>query len=112
MNLFEQNKNKVNHLICLGKGDLATREVIHLYIDQFGRIGDVQYYTGIAEIVETYDNSNTEDLRNDGIKRFTEIRNTDKAEIDLSEMERFVRIFKGEENRISFKKKENVEETK
>ena len=83
----EQNKDKVNHLICLGKGDLAAREVIHLYIDQFGRIGDVQYYTGLAEIVETYDNSSSEDLRNDGIKRFTEIRNNDKAEIDLSEME-------------------------
>ena len=81
----EQNKDKVNHLICLGKGDLAAREVIHLYVDQFGRIGDVQYYTGLAEIVETYENSNSEDLRNDGIKKFKELRNIDKAEIDLSE---------------------------
>ena len=81
----EQNKDKVNHLICLGKGDLAAREVIHLYVDQFGRIGDVQYYTGIDEIVDTYDNSNTDDLRSDGIKHFKELRNNDKAEISLSE---------------------------
>ena len=81
----EQNNDKVNHLICLGKGDLAAREVIHLYADQFGKIGDVQYYTGLDEICDTYENTNSEDLRSDGIKRFTELRNNDKAEISLSE---------------------------
>ena len=83
----EQHKDKVNHLICLGKGDLAEREVIHLYADQFGRIGDVQYYTGIDEIVETYDNSNSDNLRRDGIAKMTELRNNDKAEIALPETE-------------------------
>lgn len=83
----ERHSDKVNHLVCLGKGDLADREVVHLYVDQFGRIGDVQYYTGIAEIADTYENSNSEDLRSDGINHFTEIRNTDNAEIALSEME-------------------------
>ena len=83
----EQNKDKVNHLICLGKGDLAAREVIHLYVDQFGRIGDVQYYTGLDEIVDTYDNSNSDDLRSDGTKHFKELRNNDKAKISLSEAE-------------------------
>jgi hypothetical protein len=81
----EQNKDKVNHLICLGKGDLAEREVIHLYADQFGQIGDVQYFTGLSEIADTYENANSEDLRSDGVKHFTELRNNDKAEIDLSE---------------------------
>ena len=81
----EQNKDKVNHLVCLGKGDLAAREVIHLYADQFGRIGDAQHYTGIAEIVETYENSNSDDLRSDGVKKFAELRNNDKAEISLLE---------------------------
>lgn len=81
----EQHKQKVNHLICLGKGDLAEREVIHLYVDQFGRIGDVQYYTGLAEICDTYDNSNSDDLRSDGITKLEELRNNDKAEIALSE---------------------------
>ena len=83
----EQNKDKVNHLICLGKGDLAAREVIHLYADQFGRIGDVQYYTGLNEIAETYENTNSENLRSDGEKKFAELRNNDKAEISLSETE-------------------------
>ena len=83
----EQHQKKVNHLICLGKGDLAAREVIHLYADQFGRIGDVQYYTGLDEIADTYDNSNSDDLRSDGIEKLTELRNTDMAEIALPEAE-------------------------
>ena len=83
----EQHKQKVNHLVCLGKGDLAAREVIHLYVDQFGRIGDVQYYTGLDEIADTYDNSNSDDLRSDGIARLNELRNIDTAEIALSETE-------------------------
>lgn len=83
----EQHSKKVNHLICLGKGDLAEREVIHLYVDQFGRIGDVQHYTELDEIADTYDNSGSEDLRNDGIEHFTELRAIDKAEISVSEME-------------------------
>lgn len=83
----EQNKDKVNHLICLGKGELADREVTHLYSDQLGRIGEVQYYFGLDEIVEIYENTNTEDLRSDGEKRFAELRNNDKAEIKLLETE-------------------------
>lgn len=83
----EQNKDKVNHLICLGKGDLSAREVIHLYVDQFGQIGDEQHYTGIAEIAETYENTNSEDLRSDGKKMLAELLNNDQAEISLSEAE-------------------------
>lgn len=81
----EQHKDKVNHLVCLGKGDLSEREVLHLYADQFGKIGDVQYYTGLEEIVDIYENTNSEDLRSDSIKHFSEIRNNDTAEIFLSE---------------------------
>ncbi len=83
----EQHQKKVNHLICLGKGDLAEREVIHLYADQFGRIGKVQYYTGLDEICETYDNSNSDDLEKDGIEKLAELLNIDKAEIALPEAE-------------------------
>ena len=82
----EQHKQKVNHLICLGRGDLAAREVIHLYADQFGRIGNTKHYTGMDEITETYDYSSAEssdDLRKGGIERLKELRNVDKAEIDL-----------------------------
>ena len=81
----EKYSKKVNHLVCLGKGELTEREVIHLYADQFGNIGDEQYYFGLDEIEETYDNANSEDLRADGISYFKSLRNNDKAEISLKE---------------------------
>lgn len=81
----EQHAKKVNHLVCLGKGELSEREVIHLYADQNGNIGDTQYYTGVDEVTDKYENSNTEDLRSDGVKRFKELRDNDKAEITLPE---------------------------
>ena len=83
--VVEQHEKKVNHLVCLGKGELSEREVIHLYVDQNGNIGDTQYYTGVDEVTEKYENSNTEDLRSDGVKRFKELRDNDKAEITLPE---------------------------
>ena len=86
----ERHEQKVNHLICLGRGNLSEREVIHLYVDQFGRIGDVQYYTGIAEVAATYENTSvesSEELRSGGIERLTELRRTDTAEIALPETE-------------------------
>lgn len=74
---------KVNHLVCLGKGELAEREVIHLYADSFGRIGDTKYYSGLDEVAEVYDNTSTEELRSDGIKKLEELRNSDTAQISI-----------------------------
>ena len=81
----EQHEGKVNHLVCLGKGELSEREVIHLYIDQDGNIGDTQYYTGVDDVSDVYENTSSEDLRTDGVKRFKELRDNDKAEITLPE---------------------------
>ena len=84
----EQYKGKVNHLICLGRGELSEREVIHLYVNQNGEIVNNQYYTGAEEITEIYDYSNvesSEELRKGGVKRLKERMNIDKAEITISE---------------------------
>lgn len=84
----ERHGNKVNHLICLGRGELAEREVIHLYVDQFGRIGNVQFYTGLEEVTEVYDNSNAEsleELQKGGVERLKELRDNDKIETSLNE---------------------------
>lgn len=81
-------KNKVNHLICLGRGEMAEREIIHLYVDQFGRIGTVQYYTGLEEYTDTYENINaetTEELLTDAQERFRKLRDLDSAEISINE---------------------------
>ena len=81
----ERHEKKINHLVCLGKGELAEREVIHLYADASGNIGDTKYFTGLDEYADKYDNSNAEDLRSEGIKKFKELLDIDKAELDLNE---------------------------
>lgn len=86
----EKHEKKVNHLICLGRGELSEREVIHLYVDRFGKIGDTQHYTGIDEVADTYDYGSAEssdELRKGGIERLTELRSNDKADILLAEAE-------------------------
>ena len=58
---FEE-RQFVNHLVCLGQGELASREVAHLYADARGNVSDHQTFYGIDEIAEIYDNSSAEDL--------------------------------------------------
>lgn len=57
-----QNANPLNHIICLGKGELAARQVLHLYMDEAGNISREQTLTGVREVSETYDNPNAESL--------------------------------------------------
>lgn len=70
---LEQQYNPVNHLICLGQGDLAERAVIHIFCDENGGVQPYanaetpiqdsdyildtsqQVMTGIDEIMETLD---------------------------------------------------------
>lgn len=83
---IDVNKGSVNHLICLGAGELKDREVINLYLDTNGNIGTTQYYTGINEIAETYDNSNSEDLRTDGEKKFQELLKGTSFSMDVESL--------------------------
>ena len=85
---IERHESKVNHLVCLGRGELAKREVIHLYVDKFGNIGDTQYFTGIEEVMDVYSNSNTDDLRSDGIARLKKLIDKDWAEMNSPESDR------------------------
>lgn len=79
-------RNGVNHLICLGKGELQEREVLHLYVQQNGSIGTTQYYTGQDEIEETYENTSAEtsqELREGGEERLREIMNGTSFSMDV-----------------------------
>lgn len=83
---IEINKGSVNHLICLGSGELKNREVLDLYLDANGNIGTAQFYTGIEEIAETYDNANSEDLRSDGEKKFQELLKGTSLSMDVESL--------------------------
>lgn len=51
---------KPNHLIGLGKGDLAARVVVHWYADAKGNVSQSQSLKGVDEITQVYDYSNAE----------------------------------------------------
>lgn len=86
----ERYEKKVNHLIGLGAGELAEREVIHLYVNQAGEIGDTQAYFGLDEIAETYDFSSvatSDELLSYSKKQLKELRDNDTAEIAFASNE-------------------------
>ena len=77
----------INHVICLGKGDLADREVIHVYADRNGRISTTQVFTGIEEVVEVYENTNAEDseeLKQGGIDIINEAWASDEVDVTFN----------------------------
>lgn len=73
----------INHLICLGKGELKERIRVDLYVQKDGSIGKVQYYKGLEERTDVYDYSSADaaDLEEGGKKRLKEL--TDYKEFDM-----------------------------
>ena len=79
---IEKNTRPLNHLICLGQGDLNERYVIHLFADENGGVQPYTYtenpvrdsdyilnqshqiMTGINEIAEVYDYPNAQITKN------------------------------------------------
>lgn len=83
---IQKNYSHVNHVICLGKGDLKDRHVIHIYADGVGNISGVQTFTGIDEVTAIYDNSNAEsddELTEGGIDIIKESWASDSIEFDF-----------------------------
>ena len=80
----------VNHLICLGKGELKDRTVYNLYVDNKGKISTTQYYFGADEVAEVYDSGGSElpDLIQGGTNRLKELAPLKSFEIAIdSDME-------------------------
>lgn len=80
----------VNHLICLGQGDMKDRTVCHLYADADGNISETQSLFGQDEITEIYENTNAEDLaelKQEGITRLSELKNKDSFEVTASNLD-------------------------
>lgn len=82
---MQAQSDGVNHLICLGSGELRDRLVYHLYVDASGKIVTTQYYTGIDEVAEVYDSPGAEmtDLINGGKNRLKEVMNKNLFEIRI-----------------------------
>ena len=86
----KKTSKKINHLICLGKGELKDRTVVHLYADTSGSISQTQTLTGLDEYTAVYDNSNAESiekLREAGSEQLAELQKQDDLSVSLSEGE-------------------------
>ena len=91
---FKNCRNGVNHLICLGKGELQDRQVIDLYVQADGSIGSEQYYTGIREIAATYEDtsSETDELEEKGREKLQELMNSTSFSMDVETLNMDVAI--------------------
>lgn len=88
---IQKYSNKVNHLICLGSGELTERQVVHLYVHEDGSIStENQFFTGLDEYAAVYNYSaveSIEELEKEGREYLKELNNNDSAELELMEDE-------------------------
>lgn len=75
----------INHLICLGQGELRNRVVVDLYVDGSGVISQTQTFFGEDEIAETYDyaGATRADLIQSGTDQLKGEANLNSFSIDL-----------------------------
>lgn len=81
------------HLICLGKGELQDRTVVHLYADANGNISTSQSLYGVEEYVSTYENTSAEsdeDLVSGGTERLQELIGADAFAVTSSDTEQHI----------------------
>lgn len=76
----------INHLICLGKGELKDRIVVHWYADQQGTLSHTQTIKGADERASVYELSNADDaeLETKGKTKLQELRDTGSIDVDVT----------------------------
>lgn len=85
---MDDKRDGVNHLIVAGKGELQDRNVLHLYVQEDGSIGTQQYYTGLREVAEVYENTSTEtdELWSKSEERLQELLNKKTFRMDVAKL--------------------------
>ena len=76
----------VNHMICLGSGELENRTVVHLYCDKNGTISRTQTQFGMDEITDVYDYPNAEseeELIDGGMEQLKAMWGQDEMSVDF-----------------------------
>ena len=87
------DRTGINHLVCLGSGELRNRIVVHLYVDGNGVISQTQTFFNENEIAEVYDyaGASRDDLIQSGVDQLKGELNLNEFAIEL-ESEREVQI--------------------
>ncbi|RDU22755.1 Gp37-like protein [Anaerosacchariphilus polymeriproducens] len=87
--ITSKKTNGINHLICLGQGELTARTVVHLYADADGNISQTKTFSGINERAAVYDYPSAEDentLITEGKENFKELMNMQSIEISVDDL--------------------------
>lgn len=87
---IQDNRRGINHLICLGTGELTERMIRHLYVQEDGTIGDTQYYFGLDERVAVHDYPNAEDeseLLESGKEKLESLMNFKKLDMTVDDLD-------------------------
>lgn len=85
---IKKNFKTVNHLVCLGSGELEARMVLHLYADKSGNISQTQTQFGMDEVAAVYDYSNVEseeELLLNGTEELRKQWEPDKLSVDFDD---------------------------
>lgn len=78
--------NKYNYMIALGKGELKDRQVLCFYCDKAGQVSSVDSIPKGDDIkIYLYDNTSSEDLQSDAIKKFAEINSSDEYSMTIKD---------------------------
>lgn len=77
----------VNHLICLGKGELKDRIVVHWYADHKGALSHTQTIKGADERTSVYElaDADVAELETKGKTKLQELRDTGSIDVDVTD---------------------------
>lgn len=76
--------NKYNYMIALGKGELKDRQVLYFYCDEAGQVSAADSIPRGDDVkVYLYDNTSSEDLEADSVKKFAEINSADEYSMTI-----------------------------
>ena len=79
----ERTYRPCNHLVGLGSGEGAARQVVHWYADASGAVSQTQSLFGLDEVEQTYDYSGSEDLSADTRAKLDEMQGQGTFDVDL-----------------------------
>lgn len=80
---IRKNYRPVNHLICLGKGEMLERAIVHVYADDRGNVSRVKRLSGLDEVSDTYvvTTDSADELYAKGADRLAKLQETDEVDM-------------------------------
>ena len=82
---YTDNGMGINHLVCMGRGELQSRQRADLYVNASGAIVETKYFTGFAERTAYFDYSSAEslaELEKAGRSRLLEIMSSTSLQVN------------------------------